>query len=57
VLFGPAADVGALADRVARIAPLTDADAEDLLRSMPGTVGACQQPCPWRVGLCLQPCR
>ena len=36
VLFGHAADADALADRVARIAPLTDADADDLLRSMPG---------------------
>jgi acyl-CoA synthetase (NDP forming)/GNAT superfamily N-acetyltransferase len=36
VLLGPAADADALADRVARIAPLTDADANDLIRSMPG---------------------
>ena len=36
VLFGLAAEADALADRVARIAPLTDADADYLLRSMPG---------------------
>ena len=36
VLFGLAADADGLADRVARIAPLTDADADYLLRSMPG---------------------
>ena len=37
VLFGPAADgSGALADRAARITPLTDADASDLIRSVRG---------------------
>ncbi|HXZ74345.1 MAG TPA: acetate--CoA ligase family protein, partial [Streptosporangiaceae bacterium] len=37
VLIGLAAEgVGALADRAARIAPLTDADADDLIRSVPG---------------------
>ena len=36
VLFGLATGAGALADRTARLAPLTDADAEDLIRSVPG---------------------
>ena len=37
VLLGLAADdAHALADRAARIAPLTDADADDLIRSVPG---------------------
>jgi acyl-CoA synthetase (NDP forming)/GNAT superfamily N-acetyltransferase len=36
VLFGLATDVGALADRTARLAPLTGADADDLIRSTPG---------------------
>jgi acyl-CoA synthetase (NDP forming)/GNAT superfamily N-acetyltransferase len=37
VLLGPgAAAIGALADRAARITPLTDADADDLIRSVPG---------------------
>ena len=37
VLLGPgAAATGALADRAARITPLTDADADDLIRSVPG---------------------
>jgi acyl-CoA synthetase (NDP forming) len=37
VLLGPGgAATGALADRAARIAPLTDTDADDLIRSVPG---------------------
>jgi len=36
VLFGLATDAGALADRTARLAPLTGADADDLIRSVPG---------------------
>jgi acyl-CoA synthetase (NDP forming) len=36
VLFGLATDAGALADRTARLAPLTGADADDLIRSTPG---------------------
>jgi len=37
VLLGPgAAATGALADRAARIPPLTDADADNLIRSVPG---------------------
>ena len=37
VLFALAADdANALADRAARIAPLTDSDADDLIRSVPG---------------------
>jgi acyl-CoA synthetase (NDP forming) len=37
VLLGPRrAATGALADRAARIIPLTDADADDLIRSVPG---------------------
>jgi acyl-CoA synthetase (NDP forming)/GNAT superfamily N-acetyltransferase len=36
VLFGLATGAGALADRTARLAPLTDADADDLIRSVPG---------------------
>ena len=37
VLLGPGgAATGALADRAARIAPLTDSDADDLIRSVPG---------------------
>jgi acyl-CoA synthetase (NDP forming) len=36
VLFGLATGAGALADRTARLAPLTDADAYDLIRSVPG---------------------
>jgi acyl-CoA synthetase (NDP forming)/GNAT superfamily N-acetyltransferase len=36
VLFGPrGATAGALADRAARLAPLTDSDADDLIRSAP----------------------
>ena len=36
VLFGLAAAPGGLADRAARIAPLTDTDADHLIRSAPG---------------------
>jgi len=36
VLFGLADDAGGLADRAGRITPLTDSDAEDLIRSIPG---------------------
>jgi acyl-CoA synthetase (NDP forming) len=35
VLLGLAADADALADRAARIAPLTDSDADDLIRTVP----------------------
>jgi acyl-CoA synthetase (NDP forming)/GNAT superfamily N-acetyltransferase len=37
VLLGPAGDADGLAHRAARIAPLTDSDADDLIRSTPGT--------------------
>jgi hypothetical protein len=38
VLLGPGgAAAGTLADRTARITPLTDADADDLIRSVPGS--------------------
>ncbi len=36
VLFGLADDARALADRTGRIAPLTDSDADDMIRSVPG---------------------
>ena len=36
VLFGLGVATDALADRVARLAPLTDSDADDLIRSVPG---------------------
>jgi acyl-CoA synthetase (NDP forming)/GNAT superfamily N-acetyltransferase len=36
VLLGLAADADALANRAARIAPLTDSDADDLIRTIPG---------------------
>jgi hypothetical protein len=36
VLFGLGAATDALADRAARLAPLTDSDADDLIRSVPG---------------------
>jgi ATP-grasp domain len=36
VLAGLAGDADGLADRAGRIAPLTDSDADDLIRSMPG---------------------
>jgi len=37
VLFGPGAATNVLADRAARLAPLTDSDADDLIRSVRGS--------------------
>ena len=36
VLFGLGVATDVLADRAARLAPLTDSDADDLIRSIPG---------------------